>query len=65
MNVGSRLVLMLAMLSLVLAACSGARTTYEAIAADELVALGVVEDLQTRFNGDAGTPRLILLVSPT
>ena len=56
---------MLAVLGLVAGACSGAGTVDEAIAADELVALGGVEDLQTQFNVDAGTPRLILLVSPT
>lgn len=60
-----RFALLLAVAALVLAACSEARTFDEAVAADELVALGGVVDLQTRFNDDAGSPRLILLVSPT
>ncbi len=60
-----RLALVVAGLALVLAACTESSTIDEAVAADELVALSGVADLQTRFNDDAGSPRLILLVSPT
>ena len=61
----SRLALVVAGLALVVAACTESSTIAEAVAADELVALSGVGDLQTRFNDDAGSPRLILLVSPT
>jgi hypothetical protein len=60
-----RLALVVAGLGLVVAACTESSTIAEAVAADELVALSGVGDLQTRFNDDAGSPRLILLVSPT
>ena len=32
---------------------------------DYLINLESVEDLRSRFNADAGSPRLILLLSPT
>jgi sialic acid synthase SpsE len=32
---------------------------------DYLINLQSVEDLRSRFNADAGSPRLILLLSPT
>ncbi len=60
-----RLTLVVAGLALVVAACTESSTIAEVVAADELVALSGVGDLQTRFNDDAGSPRLILLVSPT
>jgi len=35
------------------------------VSAPVLTDMQRIEDLQTRFNRDAGTPRLILLLSPT
>lgn len=52
-------------LALLLAACSGSGTFHEAVAADQLLAMEGVGDVQDRFNEDAGSPRLILLLSPT
>ena len=49
----------------VLAASTGSGTFTEPIEAGQLRALGGVEELRGRFNDDAGSPRLILLVSPT
>lgn len=54
-----------ALLALLLAACTGSGTADEAIEAEQLVAIDGVEDLVERFNNDGGSPRLILLVSPT
>ncbi len=59
------LVLLVAVVAVVLAACTGSGTFTEAIEADQLRALGGVEELRGRFNDDAGSPRLILLMSPT
>jgi hypothetical protein len=36
-----------------------------AVSAPVLTDMQRIEDLQTRFNHDAGAPRLILLLSPT
>jgi hypothetical protein len=35
------------------------------VSAPVLIDMQRIEDLQTRFNRDAGAPRLILLLSPT
>jgi len=57
--------LMPALLALVLTACSGSGTFTDAVEADQLLALEGVGEFQERFNEDLGSPRLILLVSPT
>ncbi len=57
--------LMPALAALVLTACSGSGTFTDAVEADQLLALEGVGEFQERFNEDIGSPRLILLVSPT
>ena len=57
--------LLTALAAILLAACSGSGSFGEAVAADQLLAIEGVGDVQDRFNADEGSPRLILLVSPT
>ena len=54
-----------ALVVLVLTACSGSGPFTDAVEADQLLALEGVGNFQKRFNEDLGSPRLILLVSPT
>ena len=61
----SRVALLVAVAAVVLGACTASGTSTEAIEAGQLRSLGGVEELQERFNNDAGSPRLILLMSPT
>ncbi len=49
---------------LLLASCAPAPIT-EAVDAGALTELASIEDLATAFNEDSGSPRLILLLSPT
>ncbi len=60
---GSRLVWLLLAVVILATACSPPIT--EAIAAGELEELSSVDELATAFNADTGTPRLLLLLSPT
>ncbi len=60
---GSRLVWPLLAVAILATACSPPIS--EAIAAGELEELSSVEELATAFNADTGTPRLLLLLSPT
>ena len=59
------LALLVAVVAVVLGACTASGTFTDAIEAGQLRSLGGVEELQERFNKDAGSPRLILLMSPT
>lgn len=54
-----------ALVALLLAACSGSGTFGEAVEADQLLAMDQVAEVRERFNEDVGSPRLILLLSPT
>jgi hypothetical protein len=53
----------LLLLSLLFVACGSAPST--AVPTQALTDFNSPEELKTRFNQDAGEPRLILLVSPT
>ncbi len=60
-----RAMILIGVVMLVAAACSEPEGPAAAIEANELVELGSVEELKERFNDDAGSPRLIVLLSPT
>ncbi len=60
---GSSLVWLLLAVAVLATACSPPIT--QAIAAGELAELSSVDELATVFNADTGTPRLLLLLSPT
>lgn len=57
-----RLVLLLVALSVLVASCTPSATPEELAALSDI---DTVEQLAAGFNEDAGSPRLILLLSPT